>query len=105
MKQHSLENRKYTYSLKNLPVLFVFLLVILSHSIIAQEAVVKGVVLDESNRPVANANVSYETSGTKTDENGVYVLNIPANKDMEEMVYEASRVRIQGVLVGQLRKY
>lgn len=82
MKQHSLENRKYTHSLKNLPVLFVFLLVILSHSIIAQEAVVKGVVLDESNRPVANANVSYETSGTKTDENGVYILSIPANTDI-----------------------
>lgn len=36
---------------------------------------------------------------------GRYIRLIPANKDMEPMVYEASRVRIQGVLIGQLRKY
>jgi repressor LexA len=36
---------------------------------------------------------------------GRYIRLVPANKDMEPMVYEASRVRIQGVLIGQLRKY
>ena len=36
---------------------------------------------------------------------GHYIKLVPANKDMEPMVYEASRVRIQGVLIGQLRKY
>lgn len=36
---------------------------------------------------------------------GRYIKLIPANKEMEPMVYEASRVRIQGVLIGQLRKY
>ena len=41
----------------------------------------------------------------KRSDRGRYIKLIPANKDMEEMVYEASRVRIQGVLVGQLRKY
>ena len=30
---------------------------------------------------------------------------IPANDTMEPMIYEARRVRIQGVLIGQLRKY
>jgi len=41
----------------------------------------------------------------KRSDRGRYIKLIPANKDMEEMVYEASRVRIQGVLIGQLRKY
>jgi repressor LexA len=41
----------------------------------------------------------------KRSNKGQYIKLIPANKDMEEMVYEASRVRIQGVLIGQLRKY
>ena len=41
----------------------------------------------------------------KRSHQGRYIKLIAANKDMEEMVYEASRVRIQGVLIGQLRKY
>ena len=41
----------------------------------------------------------------KRSHRGRYIKLIPANKDMEEMVYEASRIRIQGVLIGQLRKY
>ncbi len=41
----------------------------------------------------------------KRSQRGRYIKLIPANKDMEEMVYEASRIRIQGVLIGQLRKY
>ncbi|MDT8283649.1 MAG: transcriptional repressor LexA [Gammaproteobacteria bacterium] len=41
----------------------------------------------------------------KRSHKGRYIKLIPANKDLEEMVYEASRVRIQGVLIGQLRKY
>ena len=41
----------------------------------------------------------------KRSHRGRYIKLIPANKDMKEMVYEADRVRIQGVLVGQLRKY
>jgi repressor LexA len=36
---------------------------------------------------------------------GNYIKLIPANADMKPMVYEAERVRIQGVLIGQLRKY
>ena len=41
----------------------------------------------------------------KRSDKGRYIKLIPANKDMEPMVYEASRVRIQGVLIGQMRKY
>ena len=41
----------------------------------------------------------------KRSHKGRYIKLIPANKDMEEMVYEAGRIRIQGVLIGQIRKY
>jgi len=41
----------------------------------------------------------------KRSHKGRYIKLVPANKDMEPMVYEASRIRIQGVLIGQLRKY
>ena len=41
----------------------------------------------------------------KRSHKGRYIKLIPANKDMEVMVYEASRVRIQGILIGQIRKY
>ncbi len=41
----------------------------------------------------------------KRSSQGRFIELIPANKDMETMVYGAHRVRIQGVLVGQLRKY
>ncbi len=36
---------------------------------------------------------------------GRYIKLVPANKTMQPMVYEASRVRIQGVVIGQLRRY
>jgi repressor LexA len=41
----------------------------------------------------------------KRSNQGKYIKLIPANSSMEPMVYEAERVRIQGVLIGQLRKY
>ena len=36
---------------------------------------------------------------------GKHIKLIPENSEMEPMVYEAGRVRIQGVLIGQLRRY
>ncbi|MCW8923227.1 MAG: transcriptional repressor LexA [Gammaproteobacteria bacterium] len=41
----------------------------------------------------------------KSTPHGRFIQLVPENRGMETMVYEASRVRIQGVLVGQLRKY
>jgi repressor LexA len=41
----------------------------------------------------------------KRSQRGRYIKLIPENSEMEPMVYEAHRVRIQGVLIGQLRKY
>jgi repressor LexA len=41
----------------------------------------------------------------KRSQQGKYIKLIPENSEMEPMIYEAERVRIQGVLIGQLRHY
>ena len=45
----------------------------------AQTARVKGVILDESNQPVENVNVSFQDKNTQTDASGFYLLTIPSN--------------------------
>ncbi|MBQ4821251.1 carboxypeptidase-like regulatory domain-containing protein [Aquimarina sp. MMG016] len=55
---------------------------LISFSALAQNAIIKGVVLDEAKIPVSDAYVSYENSGTQTDKNGVYELSIPANREV-----------------------
>ncbi len=49
----------------------------------AQTARVKGIVLDENNRPVAEVNVTYEGKSTTSNENGFYQLTVPANKKIQ----------------------
>ncbi len=56
-------------------VLFCFSLVT-----IAQNAQIKGVILDEFNDPIEGVNISSEMEGTQTNENGFYLIDIPANK-------------------------
>lgn len=63
---------------------FLFSLLFFSISIIAfaqnQTAKVAGIVLDENNRPVEGANVSYKTKTATTNSNGFYELVVPANQ-------------------------
>jgi hypothetical protein len=63
-------------------VFLIFLLLSGAH-LFAQKAVVKGVITDESNKPVelANIMVKGEKKGTTTDKNGRFTLEIPANKN------------------------
>lgn len=65
---------KYAY------LLIVLLLVISKVS--SQTATIKGVVLDENSTPVLGATISYSEDGTTTNENGFYLLRIPANQDI-----------------------
>jgi hypothetical protein len=51
-------------------------------SIFAQNATVKGVILDENNIPIDNVNVRYNGTGTITDFDGFYLLEIPANQEI-----------------------
>ena len=47
---------------------------------IAQTAQIKGVILDEFNDPIEGVNISSGIEGTQTNENGFYLINIPANE-------------------------
>ena len=46
----------------------------------AQTARIKGIILDETNAPVANVNITALDKTTATNENGFYQLTIPANQ-------------------------
>lgn len=49
----------------------------------AQNARIKGVILNESGQAVADVNVSTSDKNTKTNENGFYQLTVPANKKIQ----------------------
>ncbi len=82
MKLHSIENLKHYTFLKKIHYPLFFFLIFISLSSFAQNATVKGIILDESNKPIVGANISYGNEGTLTNKNGVYILSIPANKDV-----------------------
>ncbi len=48
--------------------------------VFAQTATVKGVILDDNNRPVANVNVSNLGVATQSNENGFYKIVVPSNQ-------------------------
>ncbi|MBD0831785.1 TonB-dependent receptor plug domain-containing protein [Aestuariibaculum sp. TT11] len=54
----------------------------MSFSGISQTATIKGVILDSNNVPVSNVNITWNTSGTTSNNNGFYTLTIPANQDV-----------------------
>ena len=64
--------------IKKLLITILFLFIV--SNFFAQNARVKGIILDENNNPVENVNVSYENKSTVTNSNGFYKLIIPANK-------------------------
>ena len=59
-----------------------FLLIITS-SLLAQNATVKGITLDELNNVIGGVNISYGETGTQSDINGYYLLEIPANENVK----------------------
>ena len=56
-----------------------FSIITISYS---QIATIKGVILDENNRPVEKVNINAGTSGTVTNSNGFYIFKIKANQDV-----------------------
>ena len=55
---------------------FSFLLIFFTVLLSAQTAKVKGIVLDEFNKPLEGVNVSFQDKSTQTNENGFYSLTI-----------------------------
>jgi len=60
--------------------ILVFFFACLGHATFAQNAHVKGVILDTENRPVADVNVSCLGNVVQSDSNGVFDIELPSNK-------------------------
>lgn len=63
--------------------LFLFVFSLCTTLALAQTARIKGVILDEFNQPVENVTVSFGKTGTVTNKNGFYLLDVPANQKVE----------------------
>jgi hypothetical protein len=62
---------------------FVLILFLLSTiALTAQEAIIKGVVKSNDNKPIENVSVIYEDSGTSTNDKGEYELKVPADSEI-----------------------
>lgn len=75
-------NRK----LKAKYLIFSVLFLVVSTTVFAQKARVKGVILDENNKPVGGVSVAFGTASSISNESGFYLLIVPANKE-ESLVF------------------
>jgi hypothetical protein len=66
--------------LNNNRVIFVFLFLCISCISFAQNAHVKGVILDSQKHPVVDVNISSLGNITQSDSNGFFEIDVPANK-------------------------
>jgi|TARA_R100000479_G_scaffold33554_2_gene13886 hypothetical protein len=78
---------------KSLPLLLI--LFFISTAVFSQQAVVKGVLLNEEDQPVVGASISYGTEGTLSDFNGYYLIEIPANEEVTLTFSHVSHKNIQ----------
>ncbi len=61
----------------------ILLIVFFSATTFAQTAIVRGIVLDENKTPISDAEIfTSKNNGTTSDKNGVYTIEIPANKEV-----------------------
>ena len=67
--------KTYTY-------LLLFLFFIITGNLLSQNAIIKGVVLDEKNTPVSEVNIATDDEGTQTNFDGFFSLEVPANQKL-----------------------
>lgn len=77
----------------NLPLTLLFFF--FATAVFAQEATIKGIVLDEYSQPIGGTNVIYNNTGTITDLNGFYTLEIPANREVVVTFSHVSYKKVQ----------
>lgn len=64
---------------------------------LAQTATLRGILLDELNTPIENANISANNVGTTSNSNGFYSLKIPANKEVSVVFSHVSHKSVRVV--------
>lgn len=75
--------------MKKLIKLLILYIFITGYSVVAQTARIKGVLLDESSKPIENATVRANNETVKSNENGFFQIKIPANT---KVIVEISHV-------------
>ncbi|AXT20216.1 TonB-dependent receptor [Flavobacteriaceae bacterium AU392] len=73
---------------------FKLILLLLPLFSLAQTATIKGIILDENNTPISNVNIKARELGTSTNENGFYLLKVPANTDITIVFTHLSHKKI-----------
>ncbi|PWK17389.1 TonB-dependent receptor [Xanthomarina spongicola] len=81
LKLHFTENKKTTL-LNNKYYLISFFLFLISFSGFSQSGTLKGVILDDGKNPIPNVNIKAGDRGTVTNDNGFFILKIPADQDV-----------------------
>ncbi|MCF8273307.1 MAG: TonB-dependent receptor plug domain-containing protein [Flavobacteriaceae bacterium] len=61
----------------------------------SQTATIKGIILDTNNSPIPNVNIKTGALGTITNDNGFYILKIPANQDIKVEFTHISQKKIE----------
>ncbi|WP_298344160.1 TonB-dependent receptor plug domain-containing protein [uncultured Algibacter sp.] len=81
LKRYFIENKLFTLlkAKQLLTTLIFFSFLTLSF---AQNATIKGIILDENNQPIEKVNIKTGDTGTETNSNGFFILSIPANQDI-----------------------
>ena len=49
---------------------------------LAQTATIKGIILDDNQTPISDVSIKAGSTGSTSNENGFYLLKIPANTDV-----------------------
>ena len=62
----------------------------------AQTATIRGIVLDTNNTPINNVNIKAGDLGTSSNENGFYLLKIPANEEVQIIF---SHIGFQNIII------
>lgn len=85
--------------MKKLIKLLILYIFIAGYSLVAQTARVKGVLLDDSNKPIENATIKVGDLTAKSNENGFFQIKIPANTkvtvEISHVSYKKSSVTLE----------
>lgn len=71
------------------------LILFFTGTVVAQEATVRGVILDTENSPVAGVNISYGDGGVMSNFDGYYLIEVPSNEDVTLTLSHISHKNIQ----------
>jgi len=74
-------------------VLILFCLV--SSCFFSQDAVITGLILDEENFPIKDANIQFDNKGTISDMNGYYKIEVPSEKNINVVFTHINHKRLQ----------